>query len=227
MSFDAHSHDYREKVNRALAGTGTDSQLVLEAKATLALELLERRLGPTSKLKLLDVGCGIGAMHPLLEPHLGELHGVDPAAEAIARAAEDNPGVRYRAFDGVTLPFDDGSFDAALAVCVMHHVPPARWSGFLREIARVLRPGGVLLVFEHNPLNPATRWIVNRCEFDRDAVLLSWRTVRRLAPEAGLKPEEDRTLLYLPVRSQLVRRLERPLGRFPFGAQYYVALTKR
>ncbi len=226
MNFDAHSRDYREQVNRALAGTGTDSQMVLEAKASLALELLERRLGPPSALKVLDVGCGVGAMHPLLAPHLGELHGVDPAGEAIARAAEDNPAVRYRAYDGVALPFEAGAFDAALAVCVLHHVPPERWGAFLREIARVLRPGGVLLIFEHNPLNPATRWIVNRCEFDRDAVLLSWNTVRRLAPEAGLRTEEDRTILYFPVRSRLARRLERPLGRLPFGAQYYVALTR-
>ena len=54
-----------------------------------------------------------------------------------------------------------------------------------REAARVLRPGGVFAIIEHNPLNPATRLIVRRLPMDRNAILLGARETRRLLRAAG------------------------------------------
>ena len=77
--------------------------------------------------------------------------------------------------DGTALPFTKEIFDLVLAICVFHHIPPSERPYVMREIHRILRPGGIVAVFEHNPLNPLTRYVVKQCEFDIDAELLSLR----------------------------------------------------
>ena len=64
------------------------------------------------------------------------------------------------------------------AVCVYHHVEPGDRAPLTAEIRRVLKPGGMLAIIEHNPLNPVTRAVVKRIPLDRDAQLLSAREAR-------------------------------------------------
>ena len=141
----------------------------------------------------------------------------------VERARAENPGVAYDSYDGSRLPFDDESMDVTFAVCVAHHVPPSSWPRFFGELARVTRCGGVVVVAEHNPYNPVTRAIVNRCAFDVDAVLLSQRTTRRLLTGSGLHHLETRNIRFAPWRSRLVDGIETALRRVPLGAQYLSA----
>ena len=69
------------------------------------------------------------------------LSGIDVSAQSIAQARASNDQFEYQAFDGKTFPYDCGSFDLATAICVLHHVPPAEWPGFVAEMRRVVRPG--------------------------------------------------------------------------------------
>jgi hypothetical protein len=94
-------------------------------------------------------------------------------------------------------------------------------------MARVVRPGGLVVIFEHNPWNPATRVVVGSCEFDRDATLLSAPAVRRLFRGAGLDRPVNRFLFFFPWLGRLWRRLENYLGWLPFGAQYVTSATRR
>ena len=121
------------------------------------------------------------------------------------------------------MPYSDGAFDLTFAVCVVHHVPRSDWSIFAAEMARVLRPGGLALIIEHNPFNPVTRHVVNRCEFDRDAVLLTARTCRHLMQGAGLKIVEKNYITFIPFQMRGVEQIERRLGWLPLGAQYIVS----
>jgi ubiquinone/menaquinone biosynthesis C-methylase UbiE len=191
----------------------------MRAKADLLRELIARRLGP-EKPAMLDVGCGVGSFHPLLGGMVNRLSGVDVSSASIAQARADNRDVDYRAFDGKSFPFDDTSFDLVTAICVMHHVAPAEWQHFIREMRRVVRPGGLVCVIEHNPLNPLTRLAVSRCEFDRDAVLLGAGTVRKLMTEGGLREVGAHYFLLLPWETKSARRVENALINVPLGAQY-------
>lgn len=193
----------------------------------MLIELTRRELGATTDQRALDVGCGTGETDAYLEGRFRELHGVDVAPSVVETAAQRNPWVHYSAYDGVTLPYGDGEFDLVFAICVVHHVPPADWPRFVRELARVVRPGGVLALLEHNPLNPLTRLAVARCEFDEDAVLLSRRRALALVESAGLEPLRSRYFLFFPWRSRALAALERPLGVVPFGAQYVAAGRRR
>ena len=94
-------------------------------------------------LRLLDVGAGIGVIDHSLGPYFGEVLGIDIDADAIAGAAQlpALPNVSFRVGDAMQIPVADESFDAVLCAHVYEHVPDA--PRLMREIARVLKPGGV------------------------------------------------------------------------------------
>ena len=119
-----------------------------------------------------------------------------------------------------------GRFDLAFAICVLHHVDPPDRPAFVTEVTRVVRPGGLVVVIEHNPMNPLTRKAVARCDFDEGVELASRKEARALFASRGLQPVEHPYILFFPWRGNAPRRVERWLTRLPFGAQYIVAGRK-
>ncbi len=222
--FDSYDRSYGAVVQSSVDFSGLPHSFFTAAKAAVVGEVVAAHFG-ARKPDALDVGCGVGTLHPYVRPHFARLSGADPPAASLARARADNPDNDYRQCDGATLPHDDASFDFALAVCVMHHVPPAGWTAFMREMRRVSRPGGLVCIIEHNPFNPLTRYAVAHCEVDRDAVLLRAGRVRRLMTDAGLHAIATRQFLFLPTAAPLARRIERRLGWLPLGAQYIACGT--
>jgi SAM-dependent methyltransferase len=183
--------------------------------------MVERRIEQGGAgVRALDVGCGIGSLHSPLKGVFASLNGCDVSEESVARARRDNPDLAYSACTSAALPYDDGVFDLAFASCVLHHVPPGAWYAFFREIRRVLRPGGLACIIEHNPWNPLTRLAVLRCPFDKDAVLLRARRVEALFRATGFSEIQSEHFLLLPRTGRLARRLERAFAPLPLGAQY-------
>ena len=219
--FDSYRNNYRDVVQSSIDFSGLPHSFFQRAKADLLRELIARRLGP-EKPVMLDVGCGVGSLHPLLRGMVGRLSGIDVSSASIAQARAENGDVDYRAFDGRSFPFDDAGFDLVTAICVLHHVAPAEWTHFMNEMRRVVRPGGLICVIEHNPLNPLTRLAVARCEFDRDAVLFGAGRARKLMAAGGLREIGSRHFLLLPWETKSARRVECALGNMPLGAQYAV-----
>jgi SAM-dependent methyltransferase len=123
--------------------------------------------------RVLDVGCGPGALAAVLADRAGAdaVSAVEPSASFAAAARERLPGVDIREAAAERLPFPDGAFDAAMAQLVVHFMtdPVAG----LRQMARVTRPGGV----------------VAACVWDhaggRGPVSAFWQAVRELDPAAG------------------------------------------
>ena len=226
MDFDRHAPDYRAAVNDAVGMAGADVDQLAGDKARLLLALMGRHLGDAKALKVLDVGCGIGLVDAELVSGVGELHGVDTSQRSLDEAARAVPGAQFTHFTGERMPYAGATFDLVFAICVLHHVPPPRRAAFVGEMARVARPGGIVLVLEHNPLNPVTRYIVSRCAFDHDAVLLRRGSGLKLLREAGLASGGSGYIAFWPKRSALVERLERRIGWLPAGAQYYAWATK-
>jgi SAM-dependent methyltransferase len=217
--FDSYRSNYRDVVQSSIDFSGLPHSFFMRAKADLLRELIARRLGP-EKPGMLDVGCGVGSFHPLLRGMVDRLSGIDVSSDCIAQARINNRDVDYPDFDGQRFPFENASFDLATTICVMHHVAPADWTHFMSEMRRVVRPGGLICVIEHNPLNPLTRLAVSRCEFDRDAALLGAGTTRKLMAEGGLRQINSRYFLLLPWETKPARRIESALSSVPLGAQY-------
>jgi SAM-dependent methyltransferase len=217
--FDSYRSNYRDVVQSSIDFSGLPHSFFMRAKADLLRELIVRHLGP-KKPAMLDVGCGVGSFHPLLRGMVSRVSGIDVSSASIAQACADNCDVDYRAFDGRSFPYGDAAFDLATAICVLHHVAPDEWGYFINEMRRVVRPGGLICVIEHNPLNPLTRLAVARCEFDRDAVLVGAGKARKLMAAGGLRDIGARYFLLLPWEGTPARRIERALSNVPLGAQY-------
>ena len=224
--FTYYKDRYQEEVQESIAFMGQDLDFFTEVKARYLIDLAKRHLGDPNRLSVLDVGCGVGLTDRYLITSLGALYGVDLSGGVIEKAAQANPSVHYRVYDGKILPFSDHSIDLVFAIGVMHHVPPASREDFIREMKRVTRNGGLVVIFEHNPLNPLTRHAVNRCVFDTDAVLLGQRETRDLLLGTGLHLLEQAYILFFPFRLPIFTTIERRLKWLPLGAQYYVVGKK-
>jgi SAM-dependent methyltransferase len=220
--FDRHGADYETTVDRAIAFAGQPHDVYLEAKAHKLLELLRRRLG-SERVSVLDVGCGPGLVARHLSGRVSALHGVDVSEAMVERAREAVPDGEFQVSEPGRLPHEDARFDLTYAVCVLHHVPRGERPALLSEMRRVTRPGGLVVVFEHNPWNPLTRRVVRACDLDEGVELLTRREVVAGLRGAGLEVTDAEYLLFSPWRGARVERLERGLARVPLGAQYVVA----
>jgi SAM-dependent methyltransferase len=220
LSFDEHSADYSQKMERALSVFGLEHAFFFEAKVRHILEA-RRRLAADGQVRVLEIGCGIGLLLHRLRSLRGAVWGIDPSISSLGKAAAAQGG-RLIAADGLSAPFADESFHLVLAVCVLHHVPFDRRAAFLAEAARITRRGGLVLLVEHNPWNPLTRLVVGRCELDRDAVLLAQPEASRRLTAAGLSGVRSHYILLFPWRGAVWRWLESRLAWLPLGGQYVI-----
>jgi arsenite methyltransferase len=140
--------DFDERTSRQVEWVYTTPDVVEQRRLTV--EALALAPGED----VLDIGAGPGFLACEMAAVVGasgSVHGVDPSESMLAIAAEREraPGaapVEFRAGDALALPFDDDSFDAAVATQVYEYV--ANMPAALAEARRVLRPRGRLLVLD-------------------------------------------------------------------------------
>jgi SAM-dependent methyltransferase len=171
----------------------------------------------------MDFGCGTGTATPFLLglPGLENLLGLEVSAKSleVARRLHGSDRVQFRLCDEYT---PAGNIDFAFCNGVFHHIPIAERENAARYIFNSLRPGGLLALWENNPWNPGTRYIMSRIPFDRDAIMLSPRETPRLLASAGFKILRSDFLFYFPRALRALRGLESLLQKVPLGAQYLV-----
>jgi SAM-dependent methyltransferase len=178
-----------------------------------------KRAGVTPRTqRWLDVGCGQGELLELSGHNFAQAIGCDPSVSMLSSGGtfsmREQPSI-------VELPFDDHSVDFVTAVCVYHHVHGSARTLLTSEIRRVLTPGGMCCIIEHNPWNPVTRAIVRRCAVDIDAELLTARNSSLLLQAAGFESISTNYFLYFPERLfYRAGSMERMLCKMPFGGQY-------
>lgn len=117
--------------------------------------------------RVLDVGCGTGTLAARLADAGFAVTGLDPSQGMLDVMVESAPAVERVRGEGSDLPFEDGIFDVAITVAALHHVAdPADVRATLIEMVRVLRPGGRIVVWDHNPRNPYWKNLMARVPQD-------------------------------------------------------------
>jgi SAM-dependent methyltransferase len=223
--FDEYARNYEELLRLpARDRFARDGEFYHRRKWVLISDFLNRNTNCSGKSAWLDIGCGKGELLHYGRSHFERVVGCDLSRQMV----RDARGVEVHLQEGPdTLPFPDASFTLATAVCVYHHVEQCYRIELTREIRRVLRPGGVFCMIEHNPYNPVTRLIVNQCPVDVDAHLLTARRSRSYANKAGLRFLEQQYFLYLPQKYyELIGGVERFFKRLPLGGQYAMFAAK-
>ena len=220
-SFDEVAERYEADLQRGLALSGEGRDFFARGRVEhLALRLRELGFGVNS---VLDFGCGTGDTCPLLREALTarRVVGTDLSLESLARARARLGGDGFEFLSAEEVPTGVG-FDLVYSNGTFHHIPPAERLGLLRRIHSWLRPGGLFALFENNPWNPGTRFVMRRIPFDRDAIVVSAPQARRLLGSAGFRPLRTDFLFVFPRALRWLRVLEARLTPFPLGAQYVV-----
>lgn len=139
------------------------SELLFVGGRRRAYRSLATAAGVKRRDRVLDVGCGTGYFARLLAEAVGpegSVVGIDAGRETVEyarRRARRLPGCRFEVAAAASLPFDAGSFDVVVSSLMLHHLPDEERLVAAREMKRVLRPGGTLLLAEFG--TPPTRGI--------------------------------------------------------------------
>jgi SAM-dependent methyltransferase len=184
--YDTVAHEYDEVFPRHVALHYLDKR-----------RQLVRRLIPGGRL--LDVGCGTGQLGAHLAGPGYEVSGVDLSPGMLASAVRRGLAGAFAAFS-TALPFAEGSFDLALTVATLHHLEtPVRVAFTIREMARVVRPGGFVLLWDHNPLNPYWPMLMKRVPQDSgDERLVPMGEILADVQDASLELVSARRLGLIP-----------------------------
>jgi ubiquinone/menaquinone biosynthesis C-methylase UbiE len=173
-----------------------------------ALSAVLAAYGDVSGTRIVDIGSGEGKLALGLAERGAEVTGIDPLGPATSWTAAGRGRFRLLREYAETMPFADGEIDLAVVVYALHHVPADAQPIVLREIARVLKPEGMLFVAE--PLAEGAQFSVTRLFHDETAV----------RAEAARILEEQAVLFAGPRR-----RMSYAERRIYSGFEQYVART--
>jgi ubiquinone/menaquinone biosynthesis C-methylase UbiE len=194
---------------------------------------LVRLLGLNANDVVLDNGCGTAKFAAWNADTVGLMVGSDPATLFADAAVEQ---VALAKADSRRLPFADGSFDKSFSIDVLEHFPRDVIDDYLAETARVLRPGGRLLVFSNTSDRSALQPLVDLSralgrlfvraglyDFQREArrksdhikALATWQDVLDAMRQAGLRPV--RIVFWNSVFTSFVEHVLMKLGEALIG----------
>lgn len=222
--FDKFSSNYNAGFDNSLKSIAASNQ---EDYWNIKIDVLLRYLPQdrAESLEVLDYGCGSADFLRLLAARCPDwsLSGCDVSEGMLQEAKTRLAGCNHTLklwHNPPDIPLPENRYDLITAVCVFHHIPTDQWLYSAEKIYKSLKPGGIFVVFEHNPWNPLTRHIVKNTEIDENAVLLSAIQSADLLKIAGFVDLKVRHFLFFPPKYKCFSALEKYLSSVPIGGQY-------
>ncbi len=220
--FDRHALDYDVLCEHGLSISGESKSFFACGRVEALRKWVEREnAGPIRRV--LDFGCGVGDVAPILREAFAnpEVAGIDQSHRCVERARNKfaAPGITFATVDDYVAS-SPPPVDLLHVNGLLHHVPPPDRPRLLRRMASLVRKGGCFAVFENNPYSLAARLVMARMPFDRDAIMISHMDARRLLEDNGFRVTDIVHLFFFPRFLKWLRGLDPFLARVPLGAQY-------
>jgi predicted TPR repeat methyltransferase len=223
--FDEYAEAYEQALSNAIAVSGEGREYFAEGRVTWLAHCLQKA-GETPRT-LLDFGCGDGATTPLLFAALKaeSALGIDVSVKSleIARTHYATAEIRYESINEFQ---PSGRTDLAYCNGVFHHIPPAQRADALALVHGALRAGGLYSFWENSPWSLATRYVMSRCAFDRDAITLTPPEARSLLRDRGFEILRTDFRFIFPRALRALRKIEDFVYRVPLGSQYQILCRK-
>jgi SAM-dependent methyltransferase len=218
--FDLLADEYHDQHRANVAITGEEPEYFAEYKIADIWALVREQHLASSHI--LDFGSGIGNSLPFFRRYFPQsrLACADVSLRSMNIAQSRFPGKEAYVHVDTSIPLPAQSQDIVFSACVFHHIPHEEHPHWLAELRRVTRPGGLLAIYEHNPLNPLTVHAVNTCPLDVNARLIRGSTMRGRAITGGWGDARVDYKLFFPSLLKSLRPLERHLSWLGIGAQY-------
>jgi len=219
--FDSNAETYDTQLQDNLGSYGKDLSYYSEYKV-----ILVKKYTHITAQNILDFGCGIGRNIPFFQKYFPDsnISGCDISEKSLIAARENNPSAEFFNIKGIST--QQIEYDIILTANVFHHIEPENRDEVFKHIFSMLRPGGEVFIFEHNPLNPLTVRAVNTCPFDEGVILLKPDEVLYRAAASGFKLLQKKYCLFFPSALRFLSPVEKLLYFIPLGGQYFVQLIK-
>lgn len=221
QEFDEYVDDYDEQHRQSIKLSGEEPGFFANYKIA-ALKKMAAKWGFETP-RILDFGSGIGHSLPAFREHFPDASiaqsDISPASLEKARSLHGGDEEQI-VIDETGIPVEDKAFDIVFTACVFHHIEHEQHDFWLKELLRITRPNGRLVIFEHNPWNPLTRHAVRNCPFDVNAHLISSPLMSNRLRSAGWRDTRTTYHVFFPAILARLRVIDPALGWMPLGAQY-------
>jgi SAM-dependent methyltransferase len=204
IDFDSYADSYDRALAEGLAVSGESREYFAGGRVEwLAGQLRRLKLVPSV---VMDFGCGTGSTSPLLLEHLhaGQVLGLDTSKRSLEAARRDFGAERIQ-----------------FSLVDEYERGPT-----LQKLFRALRSGGLFSLWENNPWNPGTQYVMSRVPFDRDAIKLSAPQARMLVRSEGFRVLQTDFVFFFPRLLKFLRPAEKFISGLPLGAQYQILCQK-
>jgi cyclopropane fatty-acyl-phospholipid synthase-like methyltransferase len=220
VAFQRAPSEYDDAFMDKMAGAYLEQTRWTRLRLSALLPLVEPRPGD----RILDLGCAAGALTHFFSQRGATVTGIDSEPKAIEKARELFPDLQFELADVSKLPEADHSVDKAVAGDLVEHLDNATLNAMLRELRRVLVPGGTVSIYTPNPKHLIERLKAHDFVLAQNPTHIGLRTSDQLVAALERNGFKIDRAGWTPSFFPVLRTVERLLGRFSETFRYRLVI---
>lgn len=220
IAFQRAPSEYDDAFMDKMAGAYLEQTRWSKLRLSALMPLVEPRRGD----RILDLGCAAGALTHFFSQQGATVTGIDSEPKAIEKARELFPDLEFELADVSKLPQANHSVDKAVAGDLVEHLDNATLNAMLRELRRVLVPGGTLSIYTPNPKHVIERLKAHDFVLAQNPTHVGLRTSDQLVAALERNGFAVDRAGWTPSFFPVLRTVERVLGRFSESFRYRLVI---